>query len=143
MTVELTIAISFSSSLVFSNAPSASYSAAETSQPDANTYQPFKTISDAILKGFQTQLLESKDKLSLPPSQGIVSALSQALCHVNRLNLGISNNIGGGGEEEDQKSTSARAFQSRILILTASPDSSSQYVSMMNCIFGAQKKVSY
>lgn len=136
----LIVTVSPRSSLVFSNAPStASHSAAETSQPDANTYQPFKIISDAILRGFQTQLLDSKDELSLPPSQGVVSALSQALCHINRLNLGMSSNVGGG--EEDQKSSSARAFQSRILILTASPDSSSQYVSMMNCIFGAQKKV--
>lgn len=128
------------SSLVFSNAPSAPTSAAETSRPDANTYQPFKTISDAVLKGFQTHLLEAKDELSLPPSQGVVSALSQALCHINRLHLNTSGLAAG---EEDRKAVNTRAFQSRVLILTASPDSSSQYVSMMNCIFGAQKRVSH
>ncbi|UZJ56147.1 hypothetical protein CBS101457_005467 [Exobasidium rhododendri] len=123
-------------SLVFSNAPSASQPAIESSLPDANTYQPFKTISDAVLNGFRTHLLEAKDELSSLPSQGVVSALSQALCHINRLNLSTSN----GGGEEDRKTASTRAFQSRVLILTASPDSSSQYVSIMNCIFGAQKK---
>lgn len=128
-----------SSSLVFSSAPSAPHSIVETSDPDANTYQPFKTVSNAVLNGFQQHLLESKDELSLPPSAGIVSSLSQALCHINRLNLSTTSS---GGGEEDRKSTNARAFQSRVLILTASPDSSSQYVSVMNCIFGAQKRVS-
>ena len=130
----------YSSSLLFSNAPSASQGVTHSSRPDANTYQPFKTISDAVLTGLQANLLEAKDELSLPPSQGVVSALSQALCHINRLNLGISTNRAGEG---DHKAANARAFQSRVLILTASPDSSSQYVSVMNCIFGAQKKVGY
>jgi transcription initiation factor TFIIH subunit 3 len=125
------------SSLVFSNAPSAPHFSSEASRPDANTYQPFKTISDAVLKGFQTHLLEAKEELSLPPSQGVVSALSQALCHINCLHLSTSGLAAG---EEDRKTANTRAFQSRILILTASPDSSSQYVSMMNCIFGAQKR---
>jgi transcription initiation factor TFIIH subunit 3 len=127
-----------SRSLVFSNAPSASQSTSDSSLPDANTYQPFQTISDAVLSGFRTHLLEAKDELSSLPSQGVVSALSQALCHINRLNLSTSSS----GGEEDRQSTIVRAFQSRVLILTASPDSSSQYVSVMNCIFGAQKKVS-
>jgi transcription initiation factor TFIIH subunit 3 len=126
------------SSLVFSNAPPASQSMSESSLPDANTYQPFKTISDAVLTGFQTHLLKAKTELSDLPSQGVVSALSQALCHINRLNLSTSSS---GVREDDRKSANARAFQSRILILTCSPDSSSQYVSIMNCIFGAQKKV--
>lgn len=132
------------STLVFSNAPSLSTVEQNETLPDANTYQPFKQINDAVLRGVHDALEEAAGELNQPPLQGVVSSLAQALCHINRLGQ-----LSALGTEEEASSSSAtrkapnvRGFRSRILILSASPDSSSQYVAVMNCIFGAQKQVS-
>ncbi len=90
---------------------------------------------------------------------GIVSALSQALCHLNRLGLsdatdaanagngiaataqtraGGGNSASGGGAGGGAGNMGS--FKSRILILSVTQDASTQYIPMMNCIFAAQKK---
>lgn len=129
--------------LVFSNVPSLSVGNESPAVPDANTYQPFKVIDDAVQRGVTEALDRSPAEVNVPPLQGVVSSLAQALCHINRVGQ-----LTSVGSEEDrsttkQKSINTRGFKSRILVLSASPDSSSQYVSVMNCIFGAQKQVSY
>ncbi|PWN32981.1 transcription factor Tfb4 [Meira miltonrushii] len=130
--------------LIFSNTPSLSHANSLQSSLDANTYQPFKIIDDAVMSGVQTALQDGKQDVERPPSHGIVSSLAQCLCHINRIGQLTS---AASGIEEDPKSSSAgakanagRGYKSRILVISASPDSSSQYVAMMNCIFGAQKK---
>lgn len=60
---------------------------------------------------------------------------------INRLSNGtdtaISHNPDGSG-----KAPAHGASRKRILVLSVSPDASEQYVSIMNCIFAAQKRVS-
>ena len=60
---------------------------------------------------------------TIPPSSPplLAGALSLALCHINRVKRGLPK------------------LRSRILLLSASPDSSSSYVPFMNCIFSAHK----
>ncbi|MCO5566203.1 hypothetical protein L7F22_019879 [Adiantum nelumboides] len=94
--------------------------------------------------GVQAALQDGKEEVERAPSHGIVSSLAQCLCHINRIGQLTS---AASGIEDDPKSSSAgakanagRGYKSRILVISASPDSSSQYVAMMNCIFGAQKK---
>ncbi|EST10149.1 TFIIH subunit Tfb4/p34 [Kalmanozyma brasiliensis GHG001] len=156
-------------------------SAASTSihKPDANTYQPFKLVDDNLEQGIRNTCASMFDRARLAQEAaqasadndgakhaalarsvnvGIVSALSQALCHLNRLGLsdatdaanagnGIAataqtragggnaaSGTGGGG------GGNIGSFKSRILILSVTPDASTQYIPMMNCIFAAQKK---
>ncbi|SPO24969.1 related to TFIIH basal transcription factor complex p34 subunit [Ustilago trichophora] len=149
-------------------------------KPDANTYQHFKLVDDNLEQGIRDTCKSMFDRvrqaqetaeanadnetakhaaLARSVNVGIVSALSQALCHLNRLGLsdatdaanagnGIaataqtragggntaSNGSGGGG------AGNLGSFKSRILILSVTPDASTQYIPMMNCIFAAQKK---
>ena len=133
-----------SGKLIFSNTPSLSHANSLQSSLDANTYQPFKIIDDAVITGVQAALQDGKETVERSPSHGIVSSLAQCLCHINRIGQLTS---AASGIEEDPKSSSAgakanagRGYKSKILVISASPDSYSQYVAMMNSIFGAQKK---
>lgn len=159
--------------LLFSNAPLNSQQTKSArlvaerggSKPDANTYQPFKLVDDAVLEGVSDFLEASKPAAygearadEERHSTGIVSALAQALCHIHRLSLSNATGAdastgmgsvsihgggtGGAGSTSRSGAGTARGgYKSRILVLSASPDSSSQYVPVMNCIFGAQKRV--
>lgn len=160
-----------------SDTTSSSAEASSTShKPDANTYQPFKLVDDNLEQGIRSTCKSMFDRarqaqesietntsnesakyaaLARSTNVGIVSALSQALCHLNRLGLsdvsdaanasgGIANSTqaraGGGSSANGSGSASSGSFKSRILILSVTPDASTQYIPMMNCIFAAQKK---
>ena len=149
-------------------------------KPDANTYQHFKLVDDNLEQGIRDTCKSMFDRarqaqqaveanaeneaakhatLARSVNVGIVAALSQALCHLNRLGLSdttdaanagnaiaataqtrsgggnAASGAGGGGG-----SGSIGSFKSRILILSVTQDASTQYIPMMNCIFAAQKK---
>ncbi|KAJ1032444.1 hypothetical protein NDA16_000468 [Ustilago loliicola] len=167
---------SFSEKASLSGSSSASTSSS-THKPDANTYQHFKLVDDNLEQGIRDTCKSMFDRarqaqetveanadneaakhaaLARSVNVGIVSALSQALCHLNR--LGLSNatdaaNTGGGIAATAQTRAGGGnssgggggtggigSFKSRILILSVTPDASTQYIPMMNCIFAAQKK---
>ncbi|KAG0209116.1 RNA polymerase II transcription factor B subunit 4 [Mortierella sp. GBA30] len=92
---------------------------------DANVYQVFKVVNDAVLSGIARLLqdpgptLEEKDL----GSSKIAASLSLGLCYIN----------------QTVKSDGMGHVKPRILVLTVSPDSSSDYIPIMNCIFSAQK----
>lgn len=157
-------------------------SAASTSaqKPDANTYQHFKLVDDHLEQGIRATCKSMFDRakkaqeavhasadseavkhatLSRSINVGIVSALSQAPCHLNRLGLSDATdaaNTGNGiaataqtraggantaqGAGGSVGAGSIGSFKSRILILSVTQDASTQYIPMMNCIFAAQKK---
>lgn len=169
----------------FSNKAAGSESAssaasASTHKPDANTYQPFKLVDDHLEQGIRNTCASMFERargaqeaigasaeneavkhatLARSVNVGIVSALSQALCHLNRLGLSdatdaanAGNGIAataqtraGGGNSASSGGAGGGAgnmgsFKSRILILSVTQDASTQYIPMMNCIFAAQKK---
>ncbi|EPQ27437.1 uncharacterized protein PFL1_04975 [Pseudozyma flocculosa PF-1] len=172
--------------LLYTSAPFASRSTTTSSEagsakPDANTYQHFKHVDDKVVEGMKRMARDMRAQLeaasasssssssSTPSSStsaaaskmattAIVSALAQALCHLNRLALASAANAndpasrfgssaattgdtGGGGSAGSTNATAApQAFRNRILILSVTPDASTQYIPMMNCIFAAQKK---
>lgn len=147
-------------------------------KPDANTYQHFKLVDDNLEQGIRDTCKSMSDRarqaqdaveanesneaakhaaLARSTNVGIVSALSQAICHLNRLGLSDATdaaNVGigiaasaqtraGGGSNAASSSGGSGgvgSFKSRILILSVTPDASTQYIPMMNCIFAAQKK---
>lgn len=97
----------------------------EFHESDSNTYQTFRIVNDAIAKGlrdsriYEEQLQEGMQDKPIAFS----SALSKALCHINRI-------------EKDDVTPPLKA---RILVLSVSGETSTQYIPIMNCIFAAQK----
>ncbi|KAF9582598.1 RNA polymerase II transcription factor B subunit 4 [Lunasporangiospora selenospora] len=92
---------------------------------DANVYQVFQVVSDAVLSGIE-RLLKDSDIALQENDLGcskIAAALSLGLCYINQA----------------LKSDGLGNVKPRILVLTVSPDSSSDYIPIMNCIFSAQK----
>ena len=99
------------------------------STPDANTYQHFKAIDDRVVQGIKRLARRMVNERPQVHSNAIVTALAQALCHLNRLAL-----------TDGDDSAAPPSFRSRILIISVSADASTQYIPMMNTIFAAQKK---
>ncbi|KAG0285449.1 RNA polymerase II transcription factor B subunit 4 [Linnemannia gamsii] len=92
---------------------------------DANAYQNFKVVNDAVLEGIKRLLADPKPTLEEKDlgSSKIAASLSLGLCYINQtLKLDALGHI-----------------KPRMLVLTVSPDSSSDYIPIMNCIFSAQK----
>ncbi|KAG9069032.1 RNA polymerase II transcription factor B subunit 4 [Linnemannia hyalina] len=92
---------------------------------DANAYQSFKVVNEAVLEGVERLLRDPKPTLEEKDlgSSKIAASLSLGLCYINQtLKLDALGHI-----------------KPRILVLTVSPDSSSDYIPIMNCIFSAQK----
>ncbi|KAG0051059.1 RNA polymerase II transcription factor B subunit 4 [Gryganskiella cystojenkinii] len=92
---------------------------------DANVYQNFKVVNDAVLAGIAKLLSDRKPTLEEKDlgSSKIAASLSLGLCYINQA----------------LKSDGMGHLKPRILVLTVSPDSSSDYIPIMNCIFSAQK----
>jgi len=65
------------------------------------------------------------------------SALSGALCYINRMTSPQVSSLGDNGI--DRNHTILRQKECRILAIQTSPDVSAQYISVMNCVFAAQK----
>ncbi|KAF8945839.1 RNA polymerase II transcription factor B subunit 4 [Haplosporangium gracile] len=92
---------------------------------DANAYQSFKVVNEAVLEGIERLLRDPKPTLKEKDlgSSKIAASLSLGLCYINQtLKLDALGHV-----------------KPRILVLTVSPDSSSDYIPIMNCIFSAQK----
>lgn len=76
----------------------------------------------------------------------MAGALSLALTYINRLSLASEDAAGGGVTGGNRTANGTRgadvtSMNARILVLSVSGDLSTQYVSMMNSIFAAQRKV--
>lgn len=85
----------------------------------------FNTVKNSILKQLQEEFRRINDDLVVKGSS-LAGALSRALCFINRL------------EREKPIGTT---LNSRILTFQVSPDIPTQYISIMNAIFSAQKMV--
>ncbi|KAF9990295.1 RNA polymerase II transcription factor B subunit 4 [Mortierella antarctica] len=92
---------------------------------DANVYQVFKVVNDAVISGISRLLQDPGPTLQEKDlgSSKIAASLSLGLCYINQA----------------VKSDGMGHVKARILVLTVSPDSSSDYIPIMNCIFSAQK----
>ncbi|KAG9316328.1 transcription factor Tfb4 [Chiua virens] len=97
---------------------------------DANSYPPFKTVNTTVLQQI-TREMETLGELEQEPPCALVSALTKALCYINR----ITHPTSGANVAEDPTILP----DPRILILSVSPDLSSSYIPIMNSIFSAQK----
>ncbi|KAI9021642.1 TFIIH subunit Tfb4/p34 [Phycomyces nitens] len=93
---------------------------------NANMYPNFQFVTDQIVSSLQ-ELFANTDPSSLEQGTGtssmVTGAFSMALCYIHRIT----------------KQDDLGHIKPRILILSVSPDSASQYIPLMNCIFSAQK----
>ncbi|CAG8625531.1 10436_t:CDS:2 [Dentiscutata heterogama] len=90
-----------------------------------NMYQKFRVIDEKVIANMSA-LFEDVDTPNNYPDKAssmVAGALSMALCYINRIT----------------KADEIGHVKSRILIISVSPDSPYQYISIMNCIFSAQK----
>ncbi|GAA93863.1 uncharacterized protein L969DRAFT_608417 [Mixia osmundae IAM 14324] len=95
--------------------------ASETNERYASTFPRFRQVDTQVSKAVGQMMRELEPDTDAPPA--IVSALARTLCHINRIS------------REETKHT----IKPRVLLLSVSHDSSSQYIPLMNCIFSAQK----
>ncbi|CAI2163012.1 14541_t:CDS:2 [Funneliformis geosporum] len=92
---------------------------------NSNMYQRFKVVNDQVINNMK-ELFEDLSKLNSYPEKAssmIAGALSMSLCYINRI----------------MRADEIGHIKPRIFITSVSPDSPYQYISIMNCIFSAQK----
>lgn len=136
--------------LLYTTAPFVRQTKGTNEHSTVSSCLPFKQLDDAVFSGVKTMMEETCADEQRPGAHkpnGMVRALSLALCHINRITA--MSRMGDAQSELDPVSLdrtskrnqlSASSFQYRVLILSATPDASAQYVPMMNCIFSAQKQ---
>ncbi|KAK2464250.1 hypothetical protein APHAL10511_003707 [Amanita phalloides] len=101
---------------------------------DANTYPPFKLVDTAVV----AHIVEELDALGDPDEEepvALVSALTKALCYINRITLPPAPLPGKKVGSLD----SLVMPDPRILVLSVSPHHATSYIPIMNSIFSAQK----
>ncbi|TIA89804.1 hypothetical protein E3P99_01911 [Wallemia hederae] len=95
----------------------------DTNEDDGGFNDLSKVFLDAVKDYYDKEAVESTSSPS-SSSSSLATTLAQSLCHINR-------------KINDQGTDASNTF--RILILAASDDVPSHYVSLMNSIFAAQK----
>ncbi|PWN40018.1 transcription factor Tfb4 [Ceraceosorus guamensis] len=106
---------------------------------DANTYSRFAQLEESVRAGVASFLRD----LTIEQARedvAIVTAVARALCYLNRLDPTAASAAAGINPEAGRTPSHSQQQGKRILIISASEDQSGQYVPMMNCIFGAQKR---
>ena len=122
---------------------------ATASKEEQNKYRPFLAVEKQLRDNLQA-LLEATtpDSLADRSATQIAGALTSALTYINKQTLLSSPNADAdagqlpGTMQADGTTTAglAPALVSRILIVSVSGDLSSQYISVMNAIFAAQRR---
>lgn len=91
----------------------------------SNIYRPFYLMNKQIQDNLKKLIDKANEQDEDTPSTMIGGSLCMALAYVNRA----------------MQSASKNRLNARILIISVSSDITFQYIPIMNCIFGAQKKV--
>ncbi|XP_015594859.1 general transcription factor IIH subunit 3 [Cephus cinctus] len=87
-------------------------------------YERFTLVERSVRQRLQEAISEIRTDRPLNSESLIAGALSMALCYVSRL---------------EREKVAGEKLNSRILVITASNDSASQYMNYMNVFFTAQK----
>ncbi|CCJ30521.1 unnamed protein product [Pneumocystis jirovecii] len=90
----------------------------------SNIYRPFYLMNKQIQDNLKKLIDKANEQDEDTPSTMIGGSLCMALAYVNRA----------------MQSASKNRLNARILIISVSSDITFQYIPIMNCIFGAQKK---
>ncbi|KAG4305219.1 hypothetical protein PORY_001389 [Pneumocystis oryctolagi] len=90
----------------------------------SNIYRPFYLMNEQIKENLEKLINKANEQDEDIPSTMIGGSLCMALAYINRAMQNVEKN----------------RLKARILIISVSSDITFQYVPIMNCIFGAQKK---
>ncbi|KAJ3299146.1 RNA polymerase II transcription factor B subunit 4 [Borealophlyctis nickersoniae] len=91
----------------------------------ANVYKHFKDVDDRVVATLKAMVKEDMpENVTDGATSMIAGSMSLALSYINRI----------------RKASENHSTQSRILIISISPDASAQYIPIMNSIFAAQKQ---
>ena len=91
---------------------------------NSGQYRPFAHIQQDLYAGLQ-RFFDQPTPENFAAS-GIVRALAQALCYINKRTRTQTANI-------------TNRLHSRIIIVSSSPDATQKYIPFMNCCFAAQR----
>ncbi|CED85567.1 RNA polymerase II transcription initiation/nucleotide excision repair factor TFIIH, subunit TFB4 [Phaffia rhodozyma] len=133
-------------------------------RPDPNTFEPFKIMADSVISKVRQIMTDESNPTEGMETTSLVTALTKALCYINRLHTLSASSTPiiipppprPSSPSANAQSTAApppsaavlkanslaaenASYNSRILVVSASEEESSGYVSLMNCIFSAQK----
>ncbi|KAH0609080.1 uncharacterized protein H6S33_001308 [Morchella sextelata] len=113
---------------------------------DANKYRQFRIVEDEVQASFRKLMAETTtESLAGTNETMMAGALSLALAYINRLCMssedGQGGHTGGNRTANGTRDADMTTMNARILVLSVSGDLSTQYVSMMNSMFAAQRKV--
>lgn len=143
-------AVDGTAELLYTTAPFVQKSKQTDDQSTISACLPFKSMDDALFSQARKLIRGACEEIagdSVRKSNGLVRALSLALCHINRITTMARTTDTQSdykldttdGTNKGHQLTSA-GFHHRVLIMSVTPDASAQYVPMMNCIFSAQKQ---
>ncbi|WFC97630.1 RNA polymerase II transcription factor B subunit 4 [Malassezia yamatoensis] len=143
-------AVDGTAELLYTTAPFVQKSKHADDQSTISACLPFKTMDDALFSQARKLIRRACEKLadgSARESNGLVRALSLALCHINRVTIMARTtdtqsdySLNATNDTKNGHQHTSVGFHHRILIMSVTPDASAQYVPMMNCIFSAQKQ---
>jgi transcription initiation factor TFIIH subunit 3 len=121
---------------------------------EANKYRPFAAVERAITTNLQSLLATTTpSNLTSTPTTMTAGALTLALAHTSKLStsgpsstqsaqttgFNYSDPNSSSNTSDAKAGATPGSLTSRILILSASPDNSAQYIPTMNAIFAAQR----
>lgn len=117
----------------------------------ANKYRQFKEVEDCVVAELGKLMAETSEKILEGGEAGrtcMSGALTMALAYINKMNAKRTEAVTGGGILKGDKGVGAgtgvdeesTGVSARIMVVSVSGDLSSQYVPIMKCIFGAQRR---
>ncbi|MCJ1395538.1 RNA polymerase II transcription factor B subunit 4 [Xylographa bjoerkii] len=106
---------------------------------DANIYRPFHQISTALFSSLAHLLATTTSaSLSSTPTTALAGALTLALTYTNKQNVLLTPTSSTTGATTSSLNAPT-SLTSRILVLSVSAASPTQYIPFMNTIFAAQR----
>ncbi|WFD41714.1 RNA polymerase II transcription factor B subunit 4 [Malassezia psittaci] len=143
-------AVDGTAELLYTTAPFVHKSKQTDDQSTISACLPFKNMDDALFIQARKLIRGACEELaggSTRKSNGLVRALSLALCHINQVtalarttDAQSEYKLNATDDIKKGRQLTSVGFHHRVLIMSVTPDASAQYVPMMNCIFSAQKQ---
>ncbi|KAJ6258789.1 hypothetical protein Dda_6843 [Drechslerella dactyloides] len=122
----------------------------DIAQSNASKYRGFRLLEDEVRATYR-RLIRATDPKAVAESANasyLSGALGLALTYINRVCFGGSGGRSNGipGEERGkvnaaggQVDDTGRTMHAKILVVSVTPDPAMQYITVMNCIFAAQR----
>jgi len=117
--------------------PPLTHSNTTSPSDDANIYRPFHLISTALYASLSTLMRTTPPSTLSTPTTALAGALTLALSYINKQTTLLSPST--TSIPSTTLNASAPALTSRILVISVSTASPTQYIPFMNTIFAAQR----